>query len=87
MSVGSDIMDGVNVDTYDGLEDLAGGDEKLQEMLKNILEGTQTASSRPSSQQLLTIHWSVYILAFSVIFGLLGNSYIARVYKSSYSTS
>lgn len=71
MSVESDIMDGVNLDTYEGLEDLAGGDEKLQEILKNLIEGTKTASSRPN-QQLLTIHWSVYILAFSVIFGLLG---------------
>lgn len=71
MSLDSNVMDDITIDKYDELEELAGGDEKLQEMLQKLLESTKQEAAKP--QQLMNIHYSVYILAFTVIFGLLGN--------------
>lgn len=65
-------MEDVPVETYNGLDDLADGDEDLQKLIQSILNNQTTAQRSP--QQLLTVHWSVLLIAIIFIFGTLGKS-------------
>ncbi|CAL8143255.1 unnamed protein product [Orchesella dallaii] len=59
-------------ENFKQMEGLEEDDEKLQEFLKNLQDQILVGTKEASVRQTLGIHWSVYILAFAVIFGVVG---------------
>lgn len=70
--VDQETLDNIKVENFDGIEDLVGDDEKLKEMLNKLLADTKEATASARAGQLISIHWSVYLVAFVIIIGTIG---------------
>jgi len=66
MSVEEETLDNIEVEHFEGGED----DEKLQELLGKLMEGTQKAAKRQG--QFIDIHPAVYFVSFVIIIGVIG---------------